>query len=535
MRRRKTKTLSAAFEELKADYRAGKDTRFTSRLSGVSSAGSGADYHYRNETQYLHMMERARHYQRNDPVIGQAVRRLVANVVQEGFRYDPQTGDAAVDNLLKSRWQSWSEDPDKCHSEGELCFHQIERLVFSSVVVDGDVLALPLRTGEVQMVESHRLRTPRNTKRNVVHGILLDERARRQEYWITRENLDPMRTLSRVSDIKQYAARDENGNRLVIHVYDPQRFSQRRGVTALAPISDMVGMHDDLEFTSLVKQQMSALIAIFHERGPNWEPGGDQQKGGRYDSEDGRGFTRTIEGVSAGLEVFGDIDEKLSAFSPNIPGSQFFPHVMLVLTFIAVNLDLPVAVLLLDPSNTNFSGWRGAIDQARMRFKQMQQWFVESFHRPIFLWKLRQWIASDPEIARAAQREDINLANHRWHCSGFPYIEPLKDASADLMQLRNALNSPRRIQAARNRDWDDISSEIVEDNRLAIVKAIRAADEINKEFSSANVHWRELISLPTPDGVQIGLSTANSEEPQQPQQPEHNRLIGSLNGSHYNN
>lgn len=512
--RRQPLSLTRIFQDLRNDFRAGKDTRFTSRLTGHSSSGSGADYHYRNETQFLHMMERARHYQRNDPIVGQGVRRLVANIVQDGFRLDVNTGDPGLDTDLKERWNEWACTADLCHSEGEFTFSQMEQLALSSAVVDGDLFCLPLTSGSLQTVEAHRCRTPKGTTRNVVHGVLMDDAARRLEYWFTKEDLDPNRPLFKVSDVKPYAARDpKTGERNVLHIYQPYRFSQRRGVTALAPVSDTVGMHDDIQFATLVKAQMAALIAILHERGPDWKPGGDQQKGDRETETLTGGHTRTIEGVSAGLEIFGDVDEKLSAFAPNIPSPEFFPHAMMVLTFIAINLDMPVHVLLLDPSKTNFSGWRGAIDQARLRFKQIQKWFAECFHTPIYRWKLRQWAQRDPLLSHRLNSESVKLYAHRWNPPTFPYIEPLTDASADLLQQRNALNSPRRLHAARGRDWEEVAAEIVADNSTAIELALARAAKINAQYPEAKVHWRELISLPTPDGVTVSIGP-----PQEPKE-----------------
>jgi capsid protein len=165
---------------------------------------------------------------------------------------------------------------------------------------------------------------------------------------------------------------------------------------------------------------------------------------------------------------------------------------------------MPVHVLLLDPSKTNFSGWRGAIDQARLRFKQIQKWLSECFHTPIYRWKVRQWAARDPAI-RSRLEAATSLYSHRWNPPQFPYIEPLVDAQADLLQQRNALNSPRRVQAARGREWQEIAKEIVADNSTAITLALAEAAKINTAYPDAKVHWRELISLPTPDGVQIAL------------------------------
>jgi lambda family phage portal protein len=515
MPRHKPTSLAKVFNDLRNDFRAGKDTRFTSRLAGVSSSGSGADYHYRNENQFLHMMVRARSYQRNDPIVGQGVRRLVANIIQDGFTLDVNTGDDSLDQDLKARWDEWTCSADLCHSEGEFTFSQMEQLALSSVVVDGDVMCLPLTNGSLQMVEAHRCRTPKATTRNVVHGVLMDSAARRTEYWLTKEDLDPNRPLLKVSDILPYAARNpKTGERQVLHLYQPYRFSQRRGVTALAPVSDTIGMHDDIQFATLVKAQMASLIAILHNRGANWQPGGDQQTGDRETEVMPGGHTRTIEGVSAGLEIFSDIDEKLEAFSANIPSPEFFPHAMMVMTFIAINLDMPVHVLLLDPSKTNFSGWRGAIDEARKRFKQIQKWFAECFHTPVYRWKVKQWAQRDPLLRSRLDSTDVQLFGHRWNPPAFAYLEPLTDASADLLQQRNALNSPRRIHAARGREWKDVATEIVADNGMAIVLALKQAEEINKQYPDAKVHWRELVSLPTPDGVTVQIGQPEQNKPQ---------------------
>lgn len=534
MPRRKPASLATTFNELRADFRAGKDTRFVSRLTGVAPMGSGADYHYRNESQWLHMLERVRHYQRNDQVVGQGIRRVVANIVQDGFRLDPQTGEQETDAMIKDDWQAWASDPDQCHSEGEFTFPEIEALVLKQIISDGDLFILPLNVGSLQAVEAHRCRRPRNTTRNVVHGVLMDDNAKRLEYWFTNEDLDPTRSLAKVSDVKAYPARDSDGNRLVLHLYMPDRFSQRRGVSCLVPCSDTVGMHDDVQFATLVKTQMAALIAILHERGANWQPVGDQQKGERT-QENAGGYTRTIEGVSAGLEVFSDPDEKLSAFAANIPSPEFFPHTRLLLTFIAINLDLPVHVLLLDPSQTNFSGWRGAIDQARLRFRQIQAWMVSKFHGPIYRWWLRRKLANDPRYVEAAKRVGVKIYAHRWNPPQFPYIEPLTDISADDLQVTRCQNSRRRVQAARGRDQDEIAVEIVEDNGQLIRLALMEAAKINSEFSEASVNWREVLSLPLPDKATAtlplnGTSSSGSGErdPNAPQRGNEQQYGGRL-------
>lgn len=519
-----------AFYDLKADFRAGTDSRFHSRLRGVSAAGSGADYHYRDERKFLHMIERAREYRRNDQVVGQGIRRLVTNVVQDGFNLDPQTGDKGLNAELKARWWEWAEDPDQCHAEQELDWNQIECLTLDSMIVDGDLLHLPLREGSLQPIEAHRLRTPSRTTRNVVHGILLDARARRREYWVTKEDLDLFSAVRLVSDVKPYPARDRDGFRQVFHCYDPYRFSQRRGVTALAPISFTVGSFDDTQFAAQVKQQMGCLVALLRERTGDWNPDlidGDEADGaGPRTTETEGGYTRTIEGMSAGLEIGGAKGEKLSMFSADVPGPQFREHSLLILTFIAINLDLPLAVLLLDPSETNFSGWRGAIDQARLRWRQIQARLVKVLHRPTYRWKLRQWMSRDPALRAAADRLKNRFWQHQWHPPRWPYIEPHKDAAADELQDQKLLTSKRRLQNRKGDDWDDVSTEIIEDNVQIIRKAIEAKRELLTEYPDESIDWREIMRLPTADTVTAALAQDPPAKPDKPPRREPNASPG---------
>ena len=498
---KKSADLIAQFAQAKNEFRAGKQSRFSSSLPGVSSLGSGADYHYKNESQFLRMIELARHFERNDMIVGQAIRRLTANVIQDGFSPDPDTGDSHFDEHLKYLWSEWSRDADACHSEGEFNFKRIERLAFQSIVRDGDLVILPLRSGAIQPIEAHRIRTPRNTRRNVVHGVLMDSKARRTEYWITREDLDPHRSLAKVSDVKQYPVRDAEGNRQVLHLYFPCRFSQRRGITALAPVAETVGMHDDVQFTTMVKAQMAAMVALFRKR--------DKQApsipGAALNDAliDENGSIRQLEGVAAGLDITGAPGEELQGFAPNVPSPSFFEHSRMLLQFIAVNLDLPLHVLLLDPSQTNFSGWRGAIDQARFRFRELQQDMVDQLHRPIWNWKVRQWIAIDPAVQAFAATSGVNPFKHKWKIPGFPYIDPDKDGKADERQHSALLNSLRRIHGARGADVDELLPEIVNDRGRFVELCIEKAAELNQRYPDASVDWRTDIKEFTSGGSAI--------------------------------
>src|SRR5258705_2144455 len=260
--------------------------------------GAGADYHYRNEADFLRILEYARDFDRNDIVVGQGVDRFLDNFLQGGFQLDTETGDEALNQDLWARWQNWAKDPEQVGAAGELNWCSIERLIPREVAVDGDVCALPLASGQLEIMEAHRLRTPTNTKRNVIHGVLLDRNRRRMEYWFTQDDIDPFATVSNVSSMRRVAARDADGNKQVFHCYRPKRMTQTRGLSLFTPIFDAIGMHDDIQFATLLKQQIASCIVFLRERlaDPTIPWGAAPQTGEKTTEPLGDGTTRVIEG-----------------------------------------------------------------------------------------------------------------------------------------------------------------------------------------------------------------------------------------------
>lgn len=494
-------SVPVVFQDLRSDYSAAKPSQYKRRRPGLAPMGAGADYHYRSEAEFLKIIETSRDLDRNDIVVGQAVNRLIDNIIQDGFKLDPTTGDDEVDAFVRRLWEEWTEDPEACHSAGELTFLQIERLALRHAVIDGDVFLLPRQDGTLQGIEAHRCRTPSNTKRNVVHGVLLDEETRRrQEFWFTRDDVDPVQHLSKVSDVFQIPARDDEGYRQVFQIYDPERITQTRGVSLIQRVFDTAGMHDDIQFAMLVKQQASACFTILFEQA-NQPPTAKPVVGERTERPTQSGQSQIIENLRPGISVLGKPGQKISGFSPNIPSPEYIAHVSMILAFVSINLGMPVQMLLLDPSETNFSGWRGAIDQARIGFRKTQRWLQGKLHTPVYWWKLRQWLAErrfdeNPDILRRLKDPSVRLFSHRWNRPQWQYIEPLKDAQADVVAVDNFLASLETVHAQRGRDWGQESTKIVTSNAMLIRKAKSAAVAINEEFpeDKESVTWRDVLS-----------------------------------------
>lgn len=507
--------LIRSFSEIRNDYSATRPSKFRRDRPGLPAMGASADYHLRNGATWLKALEYARDLDRNDTIIGPMLDRAADSTIQDGIDPDPQTGDPKLDADLLARWWDWSESAEECDLAGEMSFDMLEWHLFrQGFLVDGDAVVLLTDKGKLQVVEAHRIRTPSNTKQNVVNGVLLDDRRRRLEYWITVDDINPNQPLKNVRDVNQIPVRDAKGNRQVSHIYHPKRVSQTRGVSALWPMLDAAGMFEDINFAAMIKQQISACFAIFHEQAFDISASGDTPIGERTSELLPGGGSRTLESIVPGMRIIGKPGEKLQGFSPNVPGTEFVPHMRLILTQLSINLGLPLCVAMLDASETNFSGFRGAVDQARLGFRRNQRALRDRFHRPVYLWKVRDWILQDPALERAARRKKIDIFSHDWKFPSWPYIDPYKDANADTVRLKGGLISPRRQQAERGLDWRATCGESVEDHALAIRLAKKTAQEINSEFPEDPdpCRWRDLVNLPTSEGVSLKLTEGGSPD-----------------------
>lgn len=525
-RRRETEALDlpqsfkAALEDYRSEYDIGGTGRYLPTPRGISSSGSGADYHYANESKFFRAIERARHYDRNNMVVGQGINRLTANLVQDGFTLDVNTTDKKIDQDLKDAWYAWCDDPEACDSEGEKTFFEMEHLATRSIPVDGDTFCLTRDDGKLQWMEAHRCRRPRSLKRAVdacVHGVNMNANtARRTSYFFTKEDIGPLGTVNALKDVIEIPARGEDGEKQVLHLHWPLRFSQRRGVTAFAPVALPIQYHDDIQFATLVAAQMQSCWAIIEETQQQVTPppprtGAEAQLGARTTDTYDDGVSRTVEGIAPGMRIRGREGWTHRGFSPTIPGPQYKEHALMVLSIISINLDLPLVVFLLDATQTNFSGWRGAIDQARIRFRLMQRLTISRFYTPVWKWFVRQQIAEDHVLASAFKKLGPQIFGHTWHPPTWSYIEPHKDISANALELATLQTSPRRQRARQGEDFDDVVPEIVDDAGKLLEAAELKAKDLNTRLKPKEEFTREeVLRVFTASGINV---SANQDPP----------------------
>jgi capsid protein len=483
------------FLDIRSDWDAAKQSKFRSQITGYLPLGSGADWHYRVQSDFWRIMEWARYFRRNSPIISPAIARVCRHVVRKDYQLVMDTGDKEFDKRVQDDFHHWSTTATNCDVRGRQNLTEMFSQSVDSALTDGDLFLTPVIGADnslrLQYMEGHRCRGA--VMPGDVHGVILGDYGKPKRFTFTREDVGfyPQVNQTDLVSVEAYGAFGRADEPMVAHLYFPQRFTQNRGVSCFAPCFDLIGMHDDLEFNVLVKSQLQNTRALIRERAasiqapPNKGPIGTRATDYLPD-----GQSRPLDKAMPGMEYAGHPGEKLIMSEANTPNEQFFPHMELILTFIAMNCHLPLQALLFDPKK-NFSAWRGAQEEAKAGFIGIQQWLINHEAKQIVRWFLLAQQLKDKQYLAAEQRLGPNYFHHHWQAPAWPYIEPNKDASADDLQARTGLSSRRRLAANRGVKYADEIVHATEDIGVAIRAAMEEADEINGEFPNADppVSW----------------------------------------------
>lgn len=515
------------FADIRAEYVAARRDSKQPPVSNRQAHGTSADRSFTDEYKYHLLAEQGNQIDESDILVGSGVDLACVNILQGGFGLDPETGDPDVDAIIKEKWgtedseEGWINEKQKCDIRGQFDFNFNAFLALRGSIFRGDIFGLPTRGGQLQLVENYRCRTPRNISRSdrdkVVFGVEVDGNRKPLRYYFTKDDI-PIDRAFLLNDAAAIEAYDRNGNPLVYHMFHPKRVTGTRGVTATAPIQRATGMHTEIQESRLEQQKALSKLLLVRSRDHGFEhPDGDTEPGVYTEPDPCRaGETIDLRDLGSLSMYTGYPGEKLDVMSGNVPTPSQIDHAMQVIQLIAVNLDMPLIMFLMDASETNFSGWRGAMDQARLKFIWRQRWLKDIWHKPIYQWKMRQWSDRrsplvDERLADAFDTLGPSLFKHRWTFPTWPYINPGEDVQVDAREIREGLNSPRRVQKRHAREWPIVANEIVDDHSLIIRKAMDEAAALNQHpFIVANpeqkVGWRDLCNRSLPEGSQSNLT-----------------------------
>ena len=413
------------------------------------------------------LRERSRDlYAGGGPLGRGAIDRLTLNAIGSGLklnvRIDPELLNMAESESRKwaakaeSEFDYWaaSKDADFCRMQS---FYELQVSAFRALLLDGECLAI-LREGEkhghvyglqVMLIESDRLATPMLKPPGVMidEGVELDSYGRPCAYWIANRHPDSEISNQPRLEYRRVPLYSPDNRRNIIHLINPERISQHRGVPYLAPVIEQLkqlGRYTDAELMAAV---VSGMYAIFfeHEQRNDGVIGEEE-----YASEQGLGDAPGLEGISQ-QEMYGaimDLPEgvKPVSVSPNRPNTSFDAFVMSLVRQIGGCLGIPAELLMLH-FTASYSASRGALLEAWKLFRYWRSWFAENFCQPVYEEWLSEAVMKGRIQAPGYYDDDYTRKLYAWSTWTGPaqgQLDPVKEVNASILKVQHGFSTYQR-------------------------------------------------------------------------------------------
>jgi lambda family phage portal protein len=405
---------------------------------------------------------RARWLIRNNGYAANAIESWAGNVVGAGIKPSSLIKDAVFKEQLQKLWLDWTDEAD---AEGFTDFYGLQRRAAREVFIAGEVLfrfrprrpqdglAVPL---QLQMLPSEMLPLNRNEVApggNVIRqGIEFDRIGRRVAYHFLRRHPGDVTDPGLAGEVVRVPASE------VVHVIDPVDAGQLRGVSRFAAGIVKLFLLDQYDDAELDRKKVAAMHALFITTPAPAEPLDAAESRDENDE-------RMLD-LQPGQITMLEPGEEVQTSAPADSGQTYEPFQYRTLLQVSAALGVPYAYLSNDMLKANYSNSRLALLEFRRR--------IEAYQHAVIVWQLcRQVWARWMDTAVLAGALDLPEYDDRrreylgcdWLPPKWDWIDPLKDARAEIEQIEAGLKSRTQALAERGYDSEQVDTQIAADKK----------------------------------------------------------------------
>lgn len=392
---------------------------------------------------------RAAHAVRNNAHASAAVQALVANIVGPGIKPSSQHPDPQVRALVHALWAAWVDCAD---FDGAGDFYALQAIACRLMVEAGEAFCQmfpdPDGSRELRLRLIHPDQVPFEfpmigPASRVRAGVELDDLGRVVAFHVLPCRPDDltMPFLHAFTPVR-IDARD------MVHLFQVLEPGQVRGLSWFAPVLLVLhelGQHAD---AALVRAKVSALVmaALTDPEGNAGGLAGDQADG------------VLTAGMEPGTILNLPPGTSLEWFDPK-ESQHYADFTRAHLRAVAAGLGMPYELLTGDLEEVNYSSIRAGMVEFRRKLEHWQHnVMVFRFCRPVW----DRWIETVGAAGLLPGYTDDPEPFHRveWLPPKLDWVDPKKDAEAEILAIRSGLKSRTQAIAERGYDAEKIDAEI---------------------------------------------------------------------------
>ncbi len=416
----------------------------------------------------LTLRGRARELVRNTSWGRRYIQLLRNNVVgHKGVRLQARLQNAqglprdTINRRIEASWAEWGK-PEHASVDRRLSWRGLQSLLIATVAQDGEALVRLVRGFEnpfafaLQPIDpdllDHTLNRPRGSSEGneIRMGVEVNDWGEPVAYHLFATHPSELGSRERIR-----VPADQ-----IIHLYDPYRVNQTRGVTWLAPVMLDLNMLRGYYEAELVASRIAAAKGgFFTSDGENGQPPGPDAKKLTMDAEPG-----VFDELPPGMQF--------TPWDPQHPNAAFKDFSSAMLRSIATGLGVSYTSLTNDLSSINFSSIRAGLLDERDGYRWHQQWLIEHLHRRVYAAWVEMGLLSGQLDLRLQTPEYFRV---EWQPRGWPWVDPLKDIQASVLAVEQGFDSRKRVVGEQGRDLEEVFDDLKAEQALAKEKGIAIA------------------------------------------------------------
>ena len=451
---------------------------------------------------------RARDLERNNPLARNFLRLVSVNVIgPHGVEFDANVKDNSgkrnewVNERIEDAWETFCEHPTL---DGKMDMAAMCRLLIKSIARDGEVFVrkwrgdfnafgFALEPIDPDQVDHLYSRARGRGGNEIRMGVEVDDHGRPIAYWMWNT---PERTFSNYEARKHIRVPADE----IIHLYDPDRVNQTRGVTWFASVMVAMRMLEGYREAELVASRIAASASMFFE--PSAPEGTPPESG-----DDGK-FTMDIP--EAGTANVLPEGYKLAQWHADHPSTAFSAFIKDQIRSIATGLGVSYNGLTSDLESVNYSSMRSGLLVEREQWRTLQRWWIAQFMAPVY----RDWLNSALVVGGVSldSRIATKFYDVRWTARGWPWVDPMKDTEAAVLGIQTGLMSRTQALAEQGLSYEDMLEDLKDETDTAKIAGVDVSGPKTaggpKEAPGANGSGSETPAVPVAEGKSEPLPQA---------------------------
>lgn len=439
-------------------YAAAEVNRITADWLGVS------DYGPNDETRWslAKIRRRARDLEQNNATIRNYLRILSVNVIgPKGIELESRVRlgsgelDRATNDRIEAAWDEWGE---AVTIDGKWSMPTFSRTILRSIARDGEAFVRLWRgyphnrfgfaleaIDPVQVDETYDIRKG-DGQNEIRMGVEVDDFGRPVAYWV----FDRPLTLVGATNRKRVRIPADE----IVHLYDPDRINQSRGVSWLASVMVPAKMLDGYIEAELIAARVGASKMLFFQRKDGTMGVSPLGEGEKFDVD-----------VSPGSSLVLPDGYEVADWNPAHPNAAFGGFVKNAMRNIATGLGVSYNALASDLEGVNYSSMRSGLLIERDVWRCVQQWWAGAFLRIVY----REWLNSSLLMQAIAlpSMDYRKFLDVKWSPRGWSWVDPLKDTQAGVLGIQNGLASRQDLLSEQGKDVEDVLEQLAEEKKWA--------------------------------------------------------------------